>query len=101
MRVTRAGSSASARAIVEGSVWPLPCPLDLRGRPAASGGSMAVRAQQPESVTHVGGVDYKLIALSNTTLGILTATLNPSIVLIALPTIFTGIRINPLTPGNT
>ncbi len=62
---------------------------------------MAVRAQQPESVTHVGGVDYKWIALSNTTLGILMATLNASIVLIALPTIFTGIHINPLTPGNT
>lgn len=62
---------------------------------------MAVRAQQPQSVTHVGGVHYKWIALSNTTLGILMATLNSSIVLIALPTIFTGIRINPLTPGNT
>ncbi len=62
---------------------------------------MAVRAQHADSVTHVGGVDYKWIALSNTTLGILMATLNSSIVLIALPTIFTGIRINPLTPGNT
>jgi MFS family permease len=62
---------------------------------------MAIRAQQPESITHVGGVDYKWIALSNTTLGILMATLNSSIVLIALPTIFTGIKINPLTPGNT
>lgn len=62
---------------------------------------MAVRAQQPEPVTHVGGIDYKWIALSNTTLGILMATLNSSIVLIALPTIFTGIHINPLTPGNT
>jgi EmrB/QacA subfamily drug resistance transporter len=62
---------------------------------------MAVRAQQPGPVTHVAGVDYKWIALSNTTLGILMATLNSSIVLIALPTIFTGIKINPLTPGNT
>jgi MFS family permease len=62
---------------------------------------MALRAQQSEPVTHIGGVDYKWIALSNTTLGILMATLNSSIVLIALPTIFTGININPLTPGNT
>lgn len=46
-------------------------------------------------------VDYKWIALSNTTLGILMAALNSSIVLIALPTIFNGIHINPLTPGNT
>ena len=46
-------------------------------------------------------IDYKWIALSNTTLGILMASLNSSIVLIALPTIFNGIHINPLTPGNT
>ena len=46
-------------------------------------------------------IDYKWIALSNTTLGMLMATLNASIVLIALPTIFNGIHINPLTPGNT
>lgn len=62
---------------------------------------MALRVRQPEPVTHIGGVDYKWIALSNTTLGILMATLNSSIVLIALPTIFTGININPLAAGNT
>ncbi|HUD69289.1 MAG TPA: MFS transporter [Acidimicrobiales bacterium] len=44
---------------------------------------------------------YKWIALSNTTLGILMATINSSIILIALPDIFRGIRLNPLTPGNT
>ncbi len=44
---------------------------------------------------------YKWIALSNTTLGILMASLNTSIVLIALPAIFNGLKINPLTPGNT
>jgi MFS family permease len=48
-----------------------------------------------------GRIDYKWIALSNTTLGVLMATINASIVLIALPAIFTGIHINPLTPGNT
>ncbi len=47
------------------------------------------------------GVAYKWIALSNTTLGILMATINSSIVLIALPNIFRGIRLNPLAPGNT
>jgi MFS family permease len=46
-------------------------------------------------------LDYKWVALSNTTLGMLIATLNGSILLIALPDIFRGIRINPLAPGNT
>src|SRR5215813_10022020 len=44
---------------------------------------------------------YKWIALSNTTLGMLMATINSSIMLIALPDIFRGIGINPLQPGNT
>ncbi len=44
---------------------------------------------------------YKWIALSNTTLGMLMATINGSIVLISLPDIFRGIRIDPLRPGNT
>ena len=44
---------------------------------------------------------YKWVALSNTTLGMLMASLNTSIVLIALPAIFNGLKIDPLTPGNT
>ena len=44
---------------------------------------------------------YKWIALSNTTLGVLMATINASIMLIALPDIFRGIGVNPLDPGNT
>src|SRR3954451_12691364 len=44
---------------------------------------------------------YKWIALSNTTLGVLMATVNASILLIALPDIFRGIHIDPLAPGNT
>ena len=44
---------------------------------------------------------YKWVALSNTTIGILMATINSSIVLIALPDIFRGIHLNPLTPGNS
>src|SRR3954451_16700659 len=44
---------------------------------------------------------YKWIALSNTTLGVLMATVNSSILLIALPDIFRGIKIDPLAPGNT
>ncbi len=45
--------------------------------------------------------NYKWIALSNTTLGILMATVNQSIVLIAMPDIFRGIHLNPLVPSNT
>jgi MFS family permease len=46
------------------------------------------------------GGHYKWVALSNTTLGMLAATVNASIVIIALPAIFRGIHLNPLTPGN-
>jgi MFS family permease len=47
------------------------------------------------------GPHYKWIALSNTTLGVLMVTINQSILLIALPDIFRGIKLNPLTPSNT
>jgi MFS family permease len=43
---------------------------------------------------------YKWVALSNTTLGMLIATINSSIVLISLPAIFNGIGLDPLQPGN-
>jgi MFS family permease len=46
-------------------------------------------------------LDYKWVALTNTTLGMLMATINASILLIALPDIFRGIHIDPLAPGNT
>lgn len=44
---------------------------------------------------------YKWIALSNTTLGTLMAAIDGSIVMISLPAIFRGIKIDPLSPGNT
>ena len=44
---------------------------------------------------------YQWIALSNVTLGMLMATINSSIILIALPDIFRGIKLNPLAPGNS
>src|SRR5277367_2372225 len=50
---------------------------------------------------HFGKLDYKWVALSNTTLGMLVAMINSSILLIALPDIFRGIGVNPLEPGNT
>jgi len=43
---------------------------------------------------------YKWIALSNTTLAVFMATLDGSIVIIALPAIFRGIQLDPLTSGN-
>jgi MFS family permease len=49
----------------------------------------------------LGRLDYKWVALSNTTMGMLMATINASILLIALPDIFRGIHIDPLAPGNT
>ncbi len=44
---------------------------------------------------------YKWIALSNTTLGILLATLDASITIIAMPDIFRGIQLDPLAPANS
>ncbi len=43
---------------------------------------------------------YKWTALSNTTLGVLMATLDGSIVIISLPAIFRGIGLDPLSPSN-
>jgi len=46
------------------------------------------------------GDAYKWVALSNTTLAMVMATIDGSIVIVALPAIFRGINLNPLTPGN-
>ncbi|NMP23298.1 MFS transporter [Sulfobacillus harzensis] len=48
-----------------------------------------------------GGIAYKWIALTNTTLGILMAAINGTILIISLPAIFRGIQINPLHSGQT
>jgi MFS family permease len=47
------------------------------------------------------GPNYKWIALSNCTLGVLLATLDASITLIAMPNIFRGINLDPLVPANS
>jgi MFS family permease len=44
---------------------------------------------------------YKWIALVNTTMGVLMVTIDGSIVLIAMPDIFRGIKLDPLLPGNS
>jgi len=56
-------------------------------------------AQSTPSSSH-RGIDYKWIVLSNTTLGVLMAMLDSSIVMISLPDIFRGIKLNPLLPAN-
>ena len=54
--------------------------------------------ERPRRLAHI---DYRWIALSNTTLGVFMAGLNGSVVLIALPAIFRGIGIDPLGPGES
>src|SRR5579875_1712755 len=70
--------------------------MRVKAEAGTAGSQAAIRRSQREHGPH-----YKWIALSNTTLGVLMATINLSIVLIALPDIFRGIGLNPLAPGNT
>jgi len=71
---------------------------DISRRPGqgqAGGNGLAAMANG-----HRPGGRYKWVALSNTTLGALLASINASIMLIALPDVFRGIGVNPLQPGN-
>ena len=54
----------------------------------------------PEGRPALGDRSYKRVVLANTTASSFMATLDGSIVLIALPAIFRGIHLNPLAPGN-
>ncbi|MHB8626296.1 MAG: MFS transporter [Aggregatilineales bacterium] len=47
------------------------------------------------------GPRYKWTALSNTTLGVLMGSINSSIILISLPAIFNGLKVNPLSPAES
>ncbi len=62
---------------------------------------MSVAAARRDPSVRPRSDRYKWLVLSNTTLGVLMATIDTSIVLIALPDVFDGIRIDPLAPGNT
>jgi MFS family permease len=64
---------------------------------------MPAAGQEQATLAATGGkgIHYKWIALSNTTLGILMVTINQSILLISLPALFRGIKLNPLVPSNT
>ncbi len=62
-----------------------------------AGGGLSERRYRPiEDDDH-----YKWVVLSNTTLGVLLSTIDASIMLIALPDIFKGIKLDPLLPGNS
>ncbi|HZD89687.1 MAG TPA: MFS transporter, partial [Pseudolabrys sp.] len=50
--------------------------------------------------TEKPGPGYKWMVLSNTTLGMLAAAINSSILLISLPAVFRGIGLKALEPGN-
>jgi MFS family permease len=71
-----------------------------QGRPdtggTAGGGDGAAAGGSP-----AGASDrYRWIALSNTTLSMTMATIDASIVIIAMPAIFRGIHLDPTAPGN-
>jgi MFS family permease len=70
------------------------------GRGTTGTGAGGTGTGQPAAPGGLRSTHYKWVALSNTTLGILSATVNGSIVIISLPAIFRGIHLNPLTPGN-
>ena len=63
-------------------------------------------ATSAPAVAHADGTRtaddrYKWTALFNVTLGVLMATIDGSITLIAMPDIFRGIHLDPLQPGNS
>ena len=63
--------------------------------------NVALRETRTRSAGRAHSDRYKWIALSNTTVGVLMATINLSIVLISLPDIFRGIGLDPLATGNS
>jgi MFS family permease len=67
--------------------------------PAAEAAGIAI-SRDITAMTDINS-NHKWMVLSNTTLGMLAATINASIVLISLPAIFRGIGLDPLGPGNT
>src|SRR5215468_2378814 len=60
----------------------------------------ATETRRTERGQDDGDGKYKWVALSNTTLSMTMATIDTSIVIIAMPAIFRGIRLDPTAPGN-
>jgi MFS family permease len=46
-------------------------------------------------------LEYKWVALINTTIGMLMAAINQTVILISLPAIFAGLHVDPLAPGQS
>lgn len=65
-------------------------------------GTHDVRSYETHERTKESGLgkNYKWIALSNTTLGSLMASIDSSILIISLPAIFNGLGVNPYAAGN-
>ncbi|MHB2028994.1 MAG: MFS transporter [Acidimicrobiales bacterium] len=61
---------------------------------------MSMLSLRPASRTREVGPHYKWLVLSNTTIGVVLASMNATSLIIALPVIFRGIRLNPLDPAN-
>ncbi len=74
-------------------------PIELTGGTVTAGSARPTTTANGDGRPS-GGLHYKWIALSNTTLGMLLATLNASSLIIALPAIFRGIHVDPLDPAN-
>ncbi len=68
--------------------------------PAGDGRRAGLFARSARHRETPPGPHYKWVALSNTTLGVLIATMDASIVIISLPAIFRGIGLDPLAAGN-
>jgi len=66
-------------------------------------GRSAGKAEASAAATHITPPNdrYKWVALTNTTAGVLLATIDASIIIIAMPDIFRGIKLDPLVPGNS
>src|ERR1700735_2442294 len=69
--------------------------------PAGGGGAAAAVASTAAGPAHGADDRYKWVALTNTTAGVLLATIDSSIVIIAMPDIFRGIHLDPLVAGNS
>ena len=63
--------------------------------------SSGLRGGASRGAVAPAGDRYKWVALSNTTLALLIASIDMTIVTIAMPDIFRGIHLNPLDPANT
>jgi MFS family permease len=63
--------------------------------------AQATQYDLTQSVESSGRDTYKWVALSVTTVGVVLATIDSSIMLIAMPDIFRGIQLDPLIPANS